>query len=231
LPQARKEHQREFMNKIFDANGPLMVYLGKVADLIILSTLWFVCCIPIITIIPSTVALYYATLKIVREEENINIAKTFIRGFKENFKQSIVLSLIFLVLMSVLLMDHLIMAWAGSTVGMITSSIFLAMAIWTLCIAIYTCPLQAQFVNPVKQTLKNAALLATRKLGTTLYVFILHILPLIAAFISLEMFVLSLPIWVLAAPGLIAFFSTRRFVKIFDPMIKPPENAEQKSEA
>jgi len=219
------------MNKIFDANGPLMVYLGKVADLIILSTLWFVCCIPIITIIPSTVALYYATLKIVREEENINIAKTFIRGFKENFKQSIVLSLIFLVLMSVLLMDHLIMAWAGSTVGMITSSIFLAMAIWTLCIAIYTCPLQAQFVNPVKQTLKNAALLATRKLGTTLYVFILHILPLIAAFISLEMFVLSLPIWVLAAPGLIAFFSTRRFVKIFDPMIKPPENAEQKSEA
>jgi len=207
-----------------------MMYLSKVADLIILSVLWFIFSVPIITIVPASVALYFVMLKIVRGEEEVNVAKTFLRGFKENFKQGIVLSLIFIVLLVVLLMDHLIMAWAGNTVGMITSSIFLAMAIWVICVAIYTCPLQAQFVNPVKQTLKNALLLATRKLGTTLYVFILHMLPLIMAFISLEMFILSIPVWVAAAPGMIAFFSTKRFVKIFDPMINPPKPAEQEAE-
>ena len=52
------------MSKLFDLNNPFFSFLSKVADLIILSFLWFVCCLPIVTIGPSSSALYYVMLKI-----------------------------------------------------------------------------------------------------------------------------------------------------------------------
>lgn len=206
-------------NKLFDLDSPFMRVMSKMTDMVLLSLLWFVCCLPVITIGPASVALYYVTLKMARGEE-LKITTTFFRGFKENVKQGIVQNILFLVVGVVLLLDYIIMSAVETTSGMISSAGFMVMGIWMLCIMFYTYPLQAQFYNTIRRTLLNAAILSMRKLGTTVALFALHMLPVILGYVSFEALVRTAPAWVMLAPGLIAFLSSKLLIKIFDPFIK-----------
>lgn len=217
------------MNKFFDLNSPHMIFLSKAADLVILSILWFVCCIPIVTIGPASAALYYVALKIVRKEEDIRVTACFFKGFKENFKQGIAYSFIFMILGVVLFLDYIFTAGIEGTTGMICSVCFFVMGVWMLCTMFYTYPLQAQFYNTVKQTLINAMFLASRKFLTTIVVFFLNMVPVIVAFASLQIFLQAIPVWVLVAPGLIAYLCSMLFVRIFDPLIEDAQK--EKTEA
>ncbi len=218
------------MSKWFNLDSPIMVALSKVADLIVLSLLWFICCIPIITFVPATAAMYYVALKLVRGEE-VKITATFFRGFKMNFKQGVVMSLLFLVLGVVLVLDYFIMSQADTTAGMISSAAFFALGILLLCTMFYTFPIQAQFFNPIFRTLRNAFILSTQKVFNTIVVFVLNVLPVVAAVVlPLGVTVRMLPIFVLLFPGVIAYVCAKRFAKIFDPMIKPEENQPQPTE-
>ena len=147
------------MNKIFDVDSPVMRALSKITDMCFLSVLWFVCSIPIITIGPATAAMYYVALKWAKQEE-IKLGATFFRSFKENFKQGVALNLIFLIVGAILFFDYVYMGAVEGTAAMLCSMCFLSMGIWWLCIMFYTYPLQAQFFNPIKRTLINAAILS-----------------------------------------------------------------------
>lgn len=58
---------------LFNYDNPVWRFIGKLGDLIILNVLWIVCSIPIFTIGASTTAVYYVTLKMVRDEEDSTI--------------------------------------------------------------------------------------------------------------------------------------------------------------
>ena len=73
--------------KIFDLDSPLMQFLNKMADLLWLNILTFICCIPIVTIGASLTAMHYMALKMVRNEE-CYITRGFFKSFKENWSSS-----------------------------------------------------------------------------------------------------------------------------------------------
>lgn len=207
------------MNKLFDLNNPFFSFLSKVADIIILSFLWFVCCLPVFTMGPATAALYYVALKLARKED-VQITSCFFKGFKENFKQGVAYSFIFVILGIVLVFDYMVALGMPGTAGTVCCGIFFALGIWLLCTAFYTFPLQAQFYNTVKQTIINAIFLAARKFPMTVLVFGVNIVPAVLLLVATKMFVLSAPIWALVYPGLSAFLCSMLFVKVFDPMIE-----------
>ena len=217
------------MNKFFDLNSPFMMFLGRMADLVIVSFWWFVCCIPVITTGPSFTALYYVTLKIARKED-VRVTASFFKAFKENFSQAAILGSIFLALGAVLIYNYI---WASAGASTFLVAIYFSLLIWTLCTMFYTYPLQAQFYNTVKQTLINAMILASRKFLITIVVFALNIFPAIVALFFTPIFVQTLPVWLLLTPGLIAFVCSLFFVRIFDPLIeeatgkKPGEEDEE----
>ena len=208
------------MNKWFDLDSPIMMGLSRMADLVMLSFLWFVCCLPVITIGASTTAMYYVTLKMVRDEEDMKITAAFFKAFKSNFKQATALNVISLVIGIVLLLDSWIMLGAEGPMVTFSAAAFFAMFIWLLCIMFYAYPLQAQFYNTVKQTLINAALLSMRKFPTTVIVFILNMLPVILAFVSLNLVIRTAPVWLLLAPGVVAYINAKLFAKMFDPFLE-----------
>ena len=80
---------------LFNYDNPVWRFIGKLGDLIILNVLWLITSIPIVTIGASTTALYYVTLKLVRDEDGYTI-RSFFKSFKENFKQSTIIWLIML---------------------------------------------------------------------------------------------------------------------------------------
>ena len=70
---------------LFNYDNPVWRFIGKLGDLIILNILWMITSIPIVTIGASTTALYYVTLKLVRDEDGYTI-KSFFKSFRDNFK-------------------------------------------------------------------------------------------------------------------------------------------------
>lgn len=84
------------MSGLFDLDAPIWVWMGEVADVIILSMLWWLCCCGIITVGASTTAVFYVLGKKVRKEQTYVVAD-FFKSFKQNLKQSIPLSMIYIV--------------------------------------------------------------------------------------------------------------------------------------
>ena len=60
-----------------------------------LNLLWFVCSLPVFTAGAATTALYYVSLKIVRDEEH-HVGRLFFHALRDNFKQATALWLIML---------------------------------------------------------------------------------------------------------------------------------------
>ena len=68
------------MNRLFDLENPVMVFLGRLADLVWLNILYIICCIPVFTIGAATSALYYVTMKMVKEHRqppSFRVIKSF----------------------------------------------------------------------------------------------------------------------------------------------------------
>lgn len=78
-------------------NSPLMKILEMIANMLIVSFFWIVCSIPIVTIIPSSVALYHTANKIIFTGKGQGVTKDFFTTFKDNFVLGFKLNLIFLV--------------------------------------------------------------------------------------------------------------------------------------
>lgn len=74
------------MSRFFNPDNPVMEFIAKIFDLVILNLIFIFSCVPIITIGASTSALSYVTLKMVRGEDPY-IWRNFWKSFRQNFKQ------------------------------------------------------------------------------------------------------------------------------------------------
>ena len=90
--------------KLFNLDSPVMVFLSKVANLMILNVLTIICCIPIFTAGAAITALYYVTIKMARGDDPY-IIKGYFKSFKENFKQATIIWLIMLVILAIIAVD------------------------------------------------------------------------------------------------------------------------------
>lgn len=82
------------MGEFFSSEGPLIGFLQKIGTLIVLSVLFLLCSLPVVTIGAAASALYYAVAKSVRRERGYP-TKEFFRAFKRNLKNGTVLTVIF----------------------------------------------------------------------------------------------------------------------------------------
>ena len=145
------------MRGLFNYDGPFFRFFSKVADCLILSVLWVVFSLPLITMGASFTALYYALYKLRRQEDGLWSA--FWHGFKSNFKQATVIWLVLLVTFYILgmsLYSAYLLLEAGQlhVVFLIVLALFvLAAVIW----GIWLFPCVARFENTTRNHLKNCA--------------------------------------------------------------------------
>jgi uncharacterized membrane protein YesL len=217
------------MGKLFDPNNPIMRGLTDIANIILLSCAWLIGSLGIITIGPATAALYYVTQKLV-EGENPKIFRSFFHSFRENLKQGMILTLIFGITAALLGYDYLFSYMVNESLGKLLRIVFVvAAAVW-LMLACYTFPLQAQFQNRVKTTLQNALFLALSHLGQTITVMLIHLVPVAVCLALPELFARLLPLWIFAAPGLIAFLCTLRLRKLWASLRQQAEAVSEEAQ-
>lgn len=207
------------MNKIFDIDSPVMRFLTRMADLMILNLLTIICCIPIITIGASLTSLHYVLLKMVRNEEGY-IIRSFFKSFKQNFKQATIIWLFILVFIIVLIGDILIFNYSIMEFPKALKVILLALSLLVMMIAAYVFPILSRFDNSVMNTFKNALFMSILSLPKTILMLILYVVPVTAMYF-IPMAVPFVFMFGISAP---AYFSAMLYsgtFKKFEPEEEP----------
>ncbi len=202
------------MGSIFSLDSPLMRGLGRIADMMILSVLWIVCSIPLVTIGASTAALYTMTLRMVRDEEG-KLFAGFLQAFKENFKQATVIHLILTVLVAFLCVYlQIVRGMPGQMKQVFWIATVMFGFIW-LMEMLFVYPVQARFENTLGKTMKNAWLIAASNVPVLLGVIVISGLPVLTLLLNTTFFFRMLPLWIFFAPGLIAWLNSFLFQRCF----------------
>ena len=162
--------------KFFDYDGPIMSFLSKVFDLVILNVLTLIFSVPLITIGASMTAAYYTALKVHRHEGNV--WKCFWKSFKENLRQSTGIWLIFIICCAVSVVTYNIGIHMSGTFATVIRGIVLTTLILSVLLYVWVMPLQSRFINPIRLTFKNAFYLAFKYFFRTLFMVVLNLLPI-----------------------------------------------------
>ena len=187
-------------------------FLGKVADFMFLNLLWIVCSIPIITIGASTTAMYSVMLRLVKNEEGY-IVKGFLKAFKENFRQSTLMWLLYFVFGIVIVVDFMLLRMMSPSIRTVMQGF----------------ALQARYENPIKNTLKNALILTVAKMPYTLLMLVITVVPVVVTFLTVRTLMLGFLVWLLLGVSLIVWLNSlllRRVFLVFED-IETPEKAEK----
>ena len=73
---------------MFNQESTLVTILNKAADMVILSVLWCICSLPVLTIGAASAALYHTSIRVLRQNRGYAFA-TFRDSFKENLRQTL----------------------------------------------------------------------------------------------------------------------------------------------
>ena len=187
---------------MFKLDSPLMNFLNKVADIMILNVMFMVFCIPVFTVGASFSAAYYMGFKMVKNEETY-IVKGFWKAFRENFRQATAIWMIVLVILAVLMVDYRIIAYSG-----IQFAQWIQIGVVTVTVVF---PLQARFVNPVKNTIKNAFLMALSHLPTAFVLVAIYALPVIVFYFVPQI----LPVIILMSFGVVIYAKSFLLLRVF----------------
>ena len=174
------------MNRNFDVDSPLMSFLNRIADLVILNILFILCCLPVVTAGAAFTALHYVCYKIVREEDGY-IVRDFFKGFRQNFRQATLMWLLFLMFLLLVGTDMVLMRNTGQSFPTLLRYLIYGGVLVVWAISLYAFPLQARFENPVPQTLKNAALLVIGAFPRTLAMMVVMLFPFLLLVTSLRL--------------------------------------------
>ena len=211
---------------MFKLDSPLMNFLGKVCDIMILNVLVIVFSIPIFTACAAITASYSVAYKMVKNEEG-HITKGFFKAFKENFKQSTAIWLIFLAVFFILFFDYRIMFYSEVELneliqyGVIAVTVILAMGFS------FVFPLQARFSNTVKNTIKNSFLMALSHLPSAILFVVSYAVPILAFYFLPQLG----PVVLMLACGLLPYAKSFLFLKIFKKYEVMIANNEQEEES
>ena len=150
----------------FNMNNKFFQVLDKIIDTFFLSILWLVFSLPVITIGASTTALYYTAHKSLRRDKGY-VGRTFLKAFKDNFKQVTLMWLINLVIDVVLVLDCIIMQETFMLY------LFLILGGFVIVWQIYQAAYVARFQNKVLASMKNAFLFFVANLPWSLLILLL----------------------------------------------------------
>lgn len=204
---------------LFKIDSPFNQGLANVFDIIILNLLWMICSVPIITIGASTTALYYSMLKINRERD-YGVVRMFFHSFCQNFKQSIVMTLIVFLSGAFIYIDiQVFKSMDGVLSNLAMMVLLLLFIVWSILVS-YTFPLLAQFENRTFTIFRNAFILGISNLLCTVVIVLLNSIPFVLFLRFPYIFILSLPIWLMFGVGMIAYINSNIFIKIFDQYIE-----------
>lgn len=157
------------MRGFFSSENGLFRFLARAMDVVMLSILWAVLCVPLVTMGPATAALYDTTVRYVRDYD-AGTYSHFFRVFKRNLRDGIPVGLIFLALVWVIVKtDGYLFAIAEQGgMGYVLYAAFTVCLLVLMGMASYLFPVLSRFENGLGRLFANSVMLAMAHLPSTL---------------------------------------------------------------
>lgn len=203
------------MKKIFDLDSPVIRLLGRLTDLMVLNMIFLVTCLPVITIGAAWTALYYVTLKMVKNEESY-IASSYWRAFRENFRQATLIWGGVLSMIIVLVLDFQMIEPVGNDGLQPVQMLLISAGVLFFMLVSYVFPLLARFQNTIPKMLQNAMLIAVRHLPSTIAVLAVTAGSVFVTFLNNTTVAYGIPFWALFGFAAIAYAKSWFFRRAFE---------------
>lgn len=121
-------------------------------------TYWLMAVLAPVTLFPATAALFAVTRKWVMGEEDVSVWRTFFRGYKENYKQSLIGGIFYTLLCVIMIVDYKV--YMNQIPGAKVIGIVMLIFMFILFISMFNFfSMVAHYHMGIKQIIKNSILL------------------------------------------------------------------------
>lgn len=198
----------------FSFDSPFMNFLTKACEYMLVSLLCLLFSLPIVTAGAAITASYYTGMKLMRNED-AGFFKSFIKGFKENFKQSTIIWIIEVIVGCFFAYDWYLIYQTG--VGKYNNVLIIMLAILTVFMAMMFLAifaLIARFSMSTKEAVKGAFAYTYVNVPRMFFVLILTLFPTIASIKYPDWLMAIWPIGSAAALYVISYNYIKSFKKL-----------------
>lgn len=198
--------------------------------MVILHVVWLICSLPVITIGPATVAAHYVAMKIIRDEGR-GVIREFFKSFKRNFRQGLVLGILFAVFGFFLGFDFYLCIekmQAGNAFKLAMLSALGILTILYLFVFLYIWAVAARFENTIKQMILNAFFIAMSHVRETSVMLAQDLALGVAAVVCYAFFPQVFIIFAIFGVPMFFVINSRKLRKVMDEYL--PEEMKRQEE-
>lgn len=185
-------------DNFFSVNGPYARFMNWLWNMLVISVLWLICSIPVVTIGAASTAAYYAVAKSIRHQ-NGTAAACFFSSFRSNFKQSALLTALWGVILAVLLLECIYL-YSDAGVPLAVLYLFYFLAAAAVACGMYLWPCLSRFAKGSFALIQMSAILTFRHLITTIALLLLAAVCLLGIWL--------MPWGVLVFPGIAVYLQS-----------------------
>lgn len=196
-----------------------MDLIKKFLKLFWLNFLWLICCLPVITIGPSTCAAYAVTLRLADDDEEVETFSGIARRFFKAFKQDLIQGFfIFLFSAACLALGYFLFDRARDYgFNLIIIAALTLYALVVLVVNFYAYPLVARYSNTFVNTLRNSIALYVMNTKLSFKTMAIVIVEIIALYFTRYIYFAG----ILILPSVIFYTVSRPAKDIFVRMENP----------
>ncbi len=202
------------MNFVFNIDSKLWKFFDYIGDLVVLNFLFLLTSIPILTIGASITAMN-AVLFRMKEKRSERVAKEYLDAFKENFKNSTILWVCFIVfvimcVLNVNLVSNISLQNRG-TLLMILGAV-LAVLLMTV---LYSFAMLARFANDLLTTVTKAFLIGIMSFPYTIVIFLVLTASVLMSIQTYLSILVAFSVWILIGFSLVGYLCCMMFYRAF----------------
>lgn len=172
------------LGSFFNPDNFLWSTINKIIDLVVLSLVWTLCSLPLVTMGAASAALYYSIVKCVRRGRS-HAVREFFHAFKDALGKGIVAELIWAAFAFMMLVSDVPLALTFLDTGKIQDTalflLFVFKLLLLLSVACWFVPLLSRYDQSIFKLLKASLFLTVRRIFATLGSIILLLLAVFAA--------------------------------------------------
>jgi uncharacterized membrane protein YesL len=175
-------------------------WLETATDFFLLNLIWLAVCLPVVTIFPSTAAMFGVVRDWVRGKEG-SLTRTFITRFRENLGQSLLVGVIWTVFGVALFLDFLVASKLSFGAEVVLKALLVLVSALYAFGSVFLFPVMVHYEADWKTVIRNSLLMSIGRLPTTVMS-----LVLLAVMVGLTVVV---PFLVIITGSITAYFVYR----------------------
>jgi uncharacterized membrane protein YesL len=135
-------------------------------DFFLLNLMWLVACVPVVTIFPSTAAMFGVVRDWSREKEG-GLVRAFASRFRENFAQSLLVGVLWALFGTALVLDFFVAGRLSFVPEVVMKSLLVLATVLYVSASVFLFPVMVHYEMGWKALVKNSLLFSIGRLPTT----------------------------------------------------------------